>query len=299
VHSICRAPASTAASAVRRRHAEVVVAMGRDRHLVHPRHALEQHPDQGRALPGRRVAHRVGDVDRGRTRPDRDLADPREVVVLGPRRVHRRPLHVLAEVAGMGDGGVDALGHRLLVEAHLVFPVQRRGADEGVDARAPGVAHRLPGPVDVGEVGPGEAADDASFVACAIFETASKSPSEAIGKPASMMSTPISSRIWAICSFSSSVIVAPGDCSPSRSVVSKIRTRGCGCRDGGGCGDGHVVGLALKLCVGPARGRSLPLNGRAGTRAAQRPLSRRRPPGSPAAERRAGGDVASDHGRGV
>ena len=55
--------------------------------------------------------------------------------------------------------------------------------------------------------------------------TASKSPSEAIGKPASMMSTPISSSSAAICSFSSRVIVAPGDCSPSRSVVSKMRTR--------------------------------------------------------------------------
>jgi hypothetical protein len=55
--------------------------------------------------------------------------------------------------------------------------------------------------------------------------TAAKSPSEAIGKPASMMSTPISSRSCAISSFSSWVMVAPGDCSPSRRVVSKINTR--------------------------------------------------------------------------
>ena len=59
----------------------------------------------------------------------------------------------------------------------------------------------------------------------AIWLTASKSPSEAIGKPASMMSTPISSSSVAICSFSCRLMVAPGDCSPSRSVVSKIRTR--------------------------------------------------------------------------
>jgi hypothetical protein len=44
----------------------------------------------------------------------------------------------------------------------------------------------------------------------AISETASKSPFEAIGKPASMMSTPISSRSSATCSFCSSVIDAPG-----------------------------------------------------------------------------------------
>ena len=61
----------------------------------------------------------------------------------------------------------------------------------------------------------------------AIFETASKSPSDAMGNPASMMSTPISSSSAAIWSFSASVMVAPGDCSPSRRVVSKIRTRSC------------------------------------------------------------------------
>ena len=61
----------------------------------------------------------------------------------------------------------------------------------------------------------------------AISVTASKSPIEAIGKPASMMSTPISSSRVAIWIFSSRVIEAPGDCSPSRRVVSKIFTRSC------------------------------------------------------------------------
>ena len=55
--------------------------------------------------------------------------------------------------------------------------------------------------------------------------TASKSPFEAIGKPASMTSTPIASSTEAIWSFSSRFIEQPGDCSPSRSVVSKIMTR--------------------------------------------------------------------------
>ena len=59
----------------------------------------------------------------------------------------------------------------------------------------------------------------------AISATASKSPFEAIGKPASMMSTPIASSSSATASFSSRLIVAPGHCSPSRNVVSKIRTR--------------------------------------------------------------------------
>ncbi len=72
----------------------------------------------------------------------------------------------------------------------------------------------------------------AFLVRLAISLTARKSPSEAIGKPASMMSTPIWSRSSAISSFSSWVMVAPGDCSPSRRVVSKMTTRSfsdCGC----------------------------------------------------------------------
>ena len=59
----------------------------------------------------------------------------------------------------------------------------------------------------------------------AIAWTASKSPGEAIGKPASMMSTPSRASCWAISSFSAVLSEIPGDCSPSRSVVSKISTR--------------------------------------------------------------------------
>lgn len=54
--------------------------------------------------------------------------------------------------------------------------------------------------------------------------TASKSSGEAMGNPASMMSTPRRASWRAMSSFSLLVSVAPGDCSPSRSVVSNIRT---------------------------------------------------------------------------
>ncbi len=62
------------------------------------------------------------------------------------------------------------------------------------------------------------------FTTRAIRATDSKSPFEAIGKPASMMSTPRRASCWAISSFSVWFIEAPGACSPSRSVVSKILT---------------------------------------------------------------------------
>src|SRR3546814_9927743 len=53
----------------------------------------------------------------------------------------------------------------------------------------------------------------------------SKSPCEAAAKPASITSTFKRSSCRAMRSFSSLVIDAPGDCSPSRRVVSKIISR--------------------------------------------------------------------------
>ena len=59
----------------------------------------------------------------------------------------------------------------------------------------------------------------------AIPLTASKSPGEAIGKPASITSTPRRASCWAISTFSAAFSEIPGDCSPSRRVVSKMWTR--------------------------------------------------------------------------
>ena len=59
----------------------------------------------------------------------------------------------------------------------------------------------------------------------AIFSTASKSPGEAIGKPASITSTPSRASCCAISIFSAAFSEMPGDCSPSRRVVSKMWTR--------------------------------------------------------------------------
>src|SRR5215208_1299335 len=55
--------------------------------------------------------------------------------------------------------------------------------------------------------------------------TAAKSPSEAMGKPASMMSTPSPCSLRARRIFSERFMEQPGDCSPSRNVVSKIFIR--------------------------------------------------------------------------
>ena len=55
--------------------------------------------------------------------------------------------------------------------------------------------------------------------------TASKSPGEVIGKPASITSTPSRASCWAISTFSAVFSEMPGDCSPSLRVVSKMWTR--------------------------------------------------------------------------
>ena len=60
--------------------------------------------------------------------------------------------------------------------------------------------------------------------AFAIASTASKSPWLAIGNPASITSTPSRASCSAISSFSPTSREIPGDCSPSRRVVSKIFT---------------------------------------------------------------------------
>src|SRR6185295_17493037 len=64
--------------------------------------------------------------------------------------------------------------------------------------------------------------------------TLSQSPRDAAGNPASMTSTPRSASARAIRSFSGCAMLQPGDCSPSRSVVSKIitRSRDMGCSSG-------------------------------------------------------------------
>ena len=51
-----------------------------------------------------------------------------------------------------------------------------------------------------------------------------KSPSEAMGNPASITSTPRRSSWCAMRTFSSTFMLHPGDCSPSRKVVSNIVT---------------------------------------------------------------------------
>src|SRR5439155_6936778 len=91
----------------------------------------------------------------------------------------------------------------------------------------------------------------------AIAWTASKSPGLVIGKPASMTSTPSLASWWAISSFSCVFSEMPGDCSPSRKVVSKICTRSITVLlSGSGSSPSRwVCGYAAATRHSPRRGR--------------------------------------------
>ncbi|MPL94951.1 hypothetical protein SDC9_41114 [bioreactor metagenome] len=143
---------------VRRRHAEVVVAMGGEDDLVGARHLFEQHRDDLGRFLRQGIADGIGNVDRRGAGLDRGLDHAAQVIAFGADRVHRRPLHVLAQVAGVVHGVGDALDHLVLIEVGDAA-VARRGADEGVDTGARRVFHRLPAAVDVLVIRAREAAD--------------------------------------------------------------------------------------------------------------------------------------------
>jgi hypothetical protein len=101
--------------------------------------------------------------------------------------------------------------------------VQFAGGDEGVDARARRPLQRLGRTRDVAVVGAGQRADGGLLdgVGDGLARPRSRrcwTPR----KPASITSTRSRSSWRAMRSFSSRVIEAPGDCSPSRKVVSKM-----------------------------------------------------------------------------
>ena len=133
------------------RHAQIVMAVGRDRDRVDARHALFQHADDIGALTGGRVAHCVGDIDRASPCLDGGLDRGHQEIPVGAGGVLGAPLHIDAHGFGVGDRGLDLLEHLVPRHLQLVFHVQIRGRDEGVDARLLGVFDGAVGPVDIAQ----------------------------------------------------------------------------------------------------------------------------------------------------
>ena len=231
-----------------RRETQVVVAVDADRRLFAHQidDALGQRPEFARDG----VADGIGDVDGGSAGLDDRLVDLEQEVRVGARGVlgAEFDLGVAAELLATVADPADRLGQRrIAIHPELVLEVDVARRDEHMEMRAMGDLDGLDRPLWVAIAATRERRDgDVLRVSWAIRRTASKSPGEAAGKPASMTST-LSRASWrATSSFSAAVSPAPGACSPSRRVVSKMRTL-----PGGTCGPaGRGIG-ALMTCSRP------------------------------------------------
>src|SRR5262245_16429607 len=97
--------------------------------------------------------------------------------------------------------------------------------------------------------------------AAATARTPSKSPGEETANPASTTSTPSRSSCVPISAFSSGESAMPGDCSPSRNVVSKIVILRLTAHPPCLRTEAHYFCEKVGVCACSARERVLPLEG--------------------------------------
>ena len=238
---------------VGRGEAEVVVAVDADRRLAADE--VDDPPDERAELGRDRVADGVRDVDGRRAGLDDGLVDLEQEVGVGAGGVLGAELDLgvaaerLAAVADPADGLAPAPVSRSIRSLCLRWMslVAMKTWRCGRSATLIASIARCGSPSR-------QRASAATAIALrlrAIRWTASKSPGDAAGKPASMTST-FSRTSWrATSSFSAAVSPAPGACSPSRRVVSKIRTRPAG-RAGR---RGAVLARAITAVAPGGRGR--------------------------------------------
>ncbi len=120
--------------AVGDRHAQIVVAVHRQPHLVDARHVLAQVAEQLAEFVRHRVADRVRNVDGGGAGLDGRRDHAREEIEFGARGVFGRELHVVAELA-RDLHAFDGAAHDLVLRhVELVLAVDRAGGEEHVQA---------------------------------------------------------------------------------------------------------------------------------------------------------------------
>ena len=141
------------------RQAQVVVAVHRDHGLIDIGHVGVDAGNQLAELRRRGIAHRVGDVDRGGTGPDRRFDHLIHELRITAAGVLAGELHVVHQGAGVIHhlgGDRQHLGAGL---AQLVLQVDVAGGDEGVDAPIGRGRHRIGTGLDVTGRRPRQAAD--------------------------------------------------------------------------------------------------------------------------------------------
>ena len=172
-------------------HAEVVVAVGGEDDVFDAGDAGADGAEDGVVLGGGGVADGVGDVDGGGAGLDGDGDHLDEEVEVGAGAVFGGELDVVDEGAGEADGLGDAVEGLLAGDLELGFEVEVGGGEEDVDAvlvrRARRRGRRLRCPRACS--GRGRRCGG-RVTSRAMAWTELKSPSEAMAKPASRMSTP-------------------------------------------------------------------------------------------------------------
>ena len=138
--------------------AEIVVAVGRQDGPVAEQllHGREHLLDVGR----QRVADGIGQVDRGGARLDRRDRNLAQECQVAARRILGRELDVGAERPGVRDRTLDLFQTLRPRDAQLVFEVDVRGGEKHMEARPGRARQSLPGTIDIGRDGPGQAGDD-------------------------------------------------------------------------------------------------------------------------------------------
>ena len=140
-------------------HAEVVVAVYRERDAVDPVDMRLQVAKQAIELGRNRIADRVRNIDGRGTGVDGGTHHFGQVGRFGSRRIFRRKLHILHELARQAYRADRALDDLLLRHLELVFAVNRAGRDEDVNPVPARAAHRLMDLFDVARIAAREAAD--------------------------------------------------------------------------------------------------------------------------------------------
>jgi hypothetical protein len=117
------------------RHTKVVMAMHRPDRFVGVWNALAKVSNQLTEELGHRIAHRIGDVDGGGALADHVFNDPAQKINIRAAAVFRRKLHVVGELARETHSKPRLFVHLLGRHTEFFLHVQRRGGNEGVNAR--------------------------------------------------------------------------------------------------------------------------------------------------------------------
>ena len=149
--------------AVGNRETEVVVAVRAEDYLLAAADRRDDRLEVVADLVGRRVADGVRQVDRRGARGNDGFDHRRQVRHVAAGRVLGRELHVVGELAGLGDGLDGGLEALLARDAQLALEVQVGCRDEGVDAPLAGGGDGLAGAFDVGGGTSGEGSNRRSL----------------------------------------------------------------------------------------------------------------------------------------